>query len=235
MSTQTATRRSLIGNGGALVAAAILTAGRDASAQSAVSPNARLHRAMALHDRVDAEYQRFESEVVGPARQACHAAIEAVPRETPPPHEQSTTTFVNMFGDTVRLTTENVGIMAVARRVAADPDWSNTGDEDWRQAHREIAAAGDRRDAVLAEQAGQRELLEKEKRSAFRIDEIEDRSIALADRRDRLWQAALSTPASTLGDVVAKLDFIDRTVSEDVGEHELRVIAADVRRLAGEA
>lgn len=79
---------------------------------AAISP--RLQRLMALYDRAEAECERFDVAVEMPARQACAAAKKALPIEQPPPHEQSATAFVNVFGETVRLSTENVGTAAVA-------------------------------------------------------------------------------------------------------------------------
>jgi len=171
-----------------------------------------------------------------PARKACAAALEAYPAEPSPPHEESSTTFVNMFGDTVRLSTEKIGTAAVARKVVNDPSWTDIGDEDWRQAHREIAAANERRDAVLAEQAARRRVFEEKTRAKFRIDEIAARSIALEDRRYQLMQVAIKTPAANLADVVTKLAFIERLFEDDeVDADVFSAIRTDVRRLAREA
>lgn len=235
MTTQT-TRRALFGGGSAVVAGMVLAKGGIAAAYPPQLVDDRLRRAMALYDRVEAECERFDVEVELPARQACVAAIAAYQAEPPPPHEESATTFVNAFGDTVRLSTDRIGAGAVARKVVNDSTWADMGDEDWRQAHRELAAAHDRRVAVLAAQAMRKRDFEAATRAKFRISELAERSKTLADRRYRLWCAALATPAASLVDVKAKLDFIARTVADsEVGHHELVAIADDVRRLAGEA
>jgi hypothetical protein len=229
-------RRSFIGGAGLLVGGSLMSAAAIATAPPAEATNARLLRLIALHDRAEAECERFDAEVEVPARQACAAAIRALPAELPPPHEQSATTFVNVFGDTVRLSTENVGITAVARRVINDPSWVDMGDDDWRQAHREIAAAGDRREAVLAGQAARRKALEEQTRASFRIAALAARSNSLVDRRDGLWRAVITMPAATLADVITKLDFIDRTTQpSEIDGDMFAGISADIRHLAGEA
>lgn len=232
----TTTRRALLGGGSAIIAAAMLTADFGASAHPLPRPNDRLRRAMALHDRIETECERFDVEVEMPAREACGVVIAAYKDEPPPPHEESATTFVNVFGDTVRLSTDRVGAGAVARKVVNDPTWADMGDKDWRQAHRELADAHDRRDAVISAQAGRKRAFEASTLAKFRIAEIADRSSTLSDRRYRLWQAAMTTPATTLADVVTKLDFIARTTSDDDADPDVfAAIAADVRGLAGEA
>ena len=229
------TRRSLLSGSTAIMAAALLATSTGTSARPTPRPSDRLRRAMDLHDRIESECERFDVETEMPARQACAAAIAAYQAEPPPPHEESATTFVNAFGDAVRLSTDRIGAGAVARKVVNDPTWADMGDDDWRQAHRELAAAHDRRDAVLAAQAKRKRDFEAATRARFRISEIADRSNTLADRRHRLWCAALATPAANLADVTTKLDFIARTVADsEVGHHELHAIADDVRRLAGE-
>lgn len=229
------TRRALLGGSAAVLAAALVPSGGEASPHALGRSSERLRRAIRLHDRVGTEYERFDVEVESPALRAFATAIAAYEDEPPPPHEQSATSFVNAFGDLVRLSTETLGGDAVARRVVNDPDWADMGDEDWRQAHREIAAAYDRRDAVVAAQTARKREFEAAMRARFRVDELADRSTALADRRYRLWRAAVETPAATLADVVIKLDFIARTAAEDEMEPPVfAAISADVRRLAGE-
>lgn len=230
------TRRALIGGGSAVVATMLLATGAVARARPLPRPNDRLRRAIALHDRADAECARFDVEVEMPARKACGAAIAAYQTEAPPPHEQVATTFVNAFDDTVRLSTDRIGADAVARKVVGDPTWADMGDEDWRQAHRELAAAHARRNAVLGAQAQRKQQFEAETRAKFKLHEIAARSDALDARRYRLWNFVLAIPAAGWTDVTAKLDFISRTVMDDeVGQHEFAAVAGDVRRLAGEA
>jgi hypothetical protein len=201
---------------------------------AATQVNPHLRRLIALHDRAQAESERFYAEVETPARRACEEAVMAYQPE-PLPHEESTTTFVNIFGDTTRLSTSDIGSAGTARLVASDPKWAETEHQDWIQAHREIAAAWDRRNVTLAEQAAARDAFEEDTRARFRMDAICDRSECLSDRQYKLWGAALTAPVGTLADVVAKLDFIDRTAGDDTGGDVFAAIRADVRLLAGDA
>lgn len=227
-------RRAIIGAAG-LAAVVSIVPGVRALASPVQGTGSRLTRLIALHDRVLAACERFDECVEGPARRACDAAIAAHPAEPPLPHEQSVTTFVNVEGQTRRLCTSQFWIEGPARRVADDPTWADVGDEDWRQAHREIAAAFDRRNAAIAAQAARKREFEAEMRARYRLAEIASRSEALYDRRWNIWQAALQTPAASLGELVTKLDFIGRMAGDEAGDDEFAAIAADLRRLAGEA
>ena len=227
-------RRVFIGATGTLAMASLIPVAAARASVSRINP--QLLRLMALHDRVEAECERFDVHVEAPAREACVAAIRNLPAEAQPPHQQCTTTFVNAFGERIRLSTENVHALTTARAIANnDPFWADA-DEDWKQAHRELVAATDARNAVLAGQTARRKALEQETFARFRIDAIAARSEALAERRCRLWWAAVSSPVACLNDVVTKLDFINRTIPLDECTSETFVaIAADVRQLAGEA
>ncbi len=219
-----------------MLAAMIPGSSAAATNSGAIQTRRRLDKAIALHDRAEAECERFDREEETPARNAFVAALEACSNEAPPPHEESATTFVNVFGDTVRLSTDGIGSGAVARKVVNDPTWADMGDEAWRQAHREIVAAHHRRDAILAEQAARRAAFEKETRAAFRLDAIVARSNSLSNRRHRLLRAALTIPAASLADILTKLDFIDRTIgSDEVDGDVFAFISSDIRILAGEA
>lgn len=198
--------------------------------------SARLSRLIVLHDRARNECERFDKEIEMPAHQECVAAIAALPIELPPAHVESATTFVNAFGDTVRLSTKNVGTAAVARKLINDPSWSDMGDDDWRRAHIEIATAADRRDAFIAEQSARRQALERETRTCFRIDAIASRSNELDDRRYKIWRAVIMAPAAGMPDLVRKLDFIKRTTLDDEIDHQVfAAISADIRTLGGAA
>lgn len=229
-------RRGFIGGAGLLAAGSLAPVAAAATEARATHNSARLTRLIALHDRVNAECERFDDEVETPAREAWAAAIEAYPAEMPPPHEESRTSFVNVFGDAVRLSTSQIGVAANARKIVSDPTWSEVGGEDWRQAHREIADAFDRRNAILAEQAARRSSFEASARERYRIDAITAWSNNLDDRRVSLWQAAVASPAASLADVLAKLAFIDRTTATDEIEGDVfAAISVDIRRLAEEA
>ncbi|RSV20374.1 hypothetical protein CA236_00195 [Sphingomonas sp. ABOLG] len=149
---------------------------------------------------------------------------------------ESRTTFENAFGETARLSTSVPGLVASAPRWLSDPAFAGPELEDWRQAHREILEANEKREALIAAQTEKRRAIEAEKRSRFRIEAIAARSADLARRRDNLADAVLATPAANLTDLAVKLEFIERLVSPgQVTEHEFTFISADIRRLAGEA
>ncbi|MEH3099811.1 hypothetical protein [Sphingomonas adhaesiva] len=214
--TTAASRRAILGGVGILAA---IGAGPAVAATAAprqpASASARLLRAIRLYDRVDAAWDRFDKEVEMPMHKALSDAFEAQPKEAEPPHEEALTTFVNAFGNTVRLSTASIGSVGVSRRLVSDPSWADMGNEEWRQAHREIAAAGDRRDAIIAAQKSRRAAFEADTRRRFRFDEIVARSECLSDRCYALWGGIVQMPAASLADVVAKLDFVDRTSSDD--------------------
>ncbi|MDF2810477.1 MAG: hypothetical protein K0S56_1508 [Microvirga sp.] len=229
-----ASRRSFMSAAGIAAIASLSIAAEPAKA-SRPSCTPRLMRLIALYDRADVQCDDFDREVEMPARDACRAAIDALPSEPPPPHVESRTTFENAFGESARLSTSVPGIVASARRWLSDPAFAGPELEDWRQAHREILEANEKREALIAAQTEQRRALEAEERSRFRIEAIAARSAALARRRDDLGDAVLEMPAANLRDLTAKLGFIERLVSPgEVTEHEFAFLSADIRRLAGE-
>ncbi len=162
MTTET-TRRALFGGAGlvALAAAVPAIAGarhalpQDAqAAMPAVNP--RLLRTIALRDRAEAECDRFDEEVEMPARRACAAEKAALPVEEAPPHREVATAYVNLFGETVRLSTARVGSVASARQMVRDPKPSDMEHPEWRQARLELVALADERDAIVAAQTARR-------------------------------------------------------------------------------
>lgn len=235
MDTDT-TRRSLLRLGtGAAVAVATVLVPAAAGALSPTSTNPRMLRAIALWERLNAECARFDSEVEVPARKAWKAACDARPIEVEPPHRQSATTFENAFGETVRLSTANVGTAGIARRVKTDPAWADMGGDDWQQAHHELAAAADERDAIIAAQRERKQAHDDAMRDQHRIREITARSAQLFDRQYRVWNAIVAMPAAGLADIDTKLQFFESSGYDDEEAHVLAAVAKDVRRLAREA
>jgi hypothetical protein len=64
---------------------------------------------------------------------------------------------------------------------------------------------------------------------------IEARAAQLSNREYHLWQLAVTMPVSSMADVTTKLAFVERVGRTDFDGFVLRHIAADIRRLAGEA
>ena len=231
--TTIASRRAVIGAAGLVATVAAIPAFAEHAPGSATNP--RIRRAIRLHDALDAQSDRFFKEVEEPVGRALDAALAAYPAEARPPHEVSNTTFVNTSGEVVRLSTEGVGTAAVALRVIHDPSWADYGDEDWRQAFREIGAAHERRNKIIVEQDARHEEFKQETRIRFRIREIATRSDQLFDRKYAMWLAVIATPAASVQDIVTKLDFLQRTAEEDqIDAHVFEAISADIRRLAVE-
>lgn len=238
--TQT-TRRALIGGAGlagvVLIAPALAAATQSSAVRGADQGTAspRLLRVMALHAQAEATAARYEAEVEAPARAAYAQEAEAA-RERfmrPVPHESVATTFININEDEMRLSTDRVGSVACAHRVVNDPTWADMGDDVWRQAHHELAAADDRRKAIEAAQQSRFDAAKSSARARYHLDAIDERSESLSQRQYELWRAALGMPSSSLADAVAKLDFIDRSGgAEGVEEYSLEVLSRDVRRLA---
>lgn len=226
-------RRALFGGAG-LIAVAALTKCASTSAHAAAI-NPRLLRVIALHDRAQAACDRYEAEVETPAHNAFAAAKASYPVEALPPHRESASTFINCDGESIRLSTKNAGTVGAARRVAHDPSWSDMGEADWREAHISLAAAADERDAIIKAQEERRSAFVDDMRSKLRIDAISNRSTVLSDREYNLWHLAIITPAASLSDVMAKLNFVDRAGRANLDSFVLVAISADVRRLAGEA
>lgn len=212
------------------VAAQAATAGGQASAPS----NPRLGRTIALHARAMAAAARFDDAVHTPALKAFGAHVDAYPVEPEPPHEEVETTFENWDNQIVRLSTKNVGSRGPAERVVNDPTWGDMGDEDWRQAFRELYALHQRRDAVIAKQKARREAYKADARDHFQIKRLAERERALADRAFALWEAVLDTPAFGLGDVLLKVAWIE-SLDDERHEAEFAAIAADIKRLASGA
>jgi len=240
MTTET-TRRALFGGAGfvALAAAVPAIAGaRQALPQTgeAAMPavNPRLLRVIALRDRVEAECERFDEEVELPARRACWAEKEALPVEEAPPHREVTTTYVNLFGETVRLSTARVGSVASARQMVRDPQPSDMDHPDWRQARLELAALADERDAIIAAQTTRRKAREAKIDARHQVARLAARSLTLVDRSYALRSAAIAMPATSMADILTKLEFVDRVGCEGDPDFVLASITADVRRLTGE-
>jgi hypothetical protein len=240
MTTET-TRRALFGGAGlvALAAAVPAVAGaRHGLAQSneAAMPavNPRLLRVIALRDRVEAECDRFDEEVELPARRACWAEKEALPAEKAPPHREVATTYVNLFGETVRLSTARASSVASARQMVRDPQPSDMDHPDWRQARLELVALADERDAIIAAQTARRKAREAKIDARHQVARLAARSLTLVDRSYALRSAAIAMPATSLADILTKLEFVDRVGCDGDPDFVLASITADVRRLTGE-
>jgi len=240
MTTET-TRRALFGGAGlvALAAAVPAIAGarhglpqNDKATMSAVNP--RLLRVIVLRDRAEAEYERFDEEVETPARRACEAEKAALPVEEVPPHREVATTYVNLFGETVRLSTARASSVAAARQMVRDPQPSDMDYPDWRKARLELAALADERDAIIAAQAERRKAKEAEIDARHQVARLAERSSTLAGRSYALRSAAIAMPATSMADILAKLEFVDRVGSDGDPGFVLEFITADVRRLARE-
>lgn len=235
----TTSRRAFIG--AASMASAIGLTSQDvllanASPSNPALASPRLLRAIALHDRAARECGRFDEEVELPARARCASALKTALEEATPdvPHETVTTTYVSILGNTVRLSTDKVGADVISRRLANDPTWADIGDEDFRQAHRELLAATERREKLLERQMDEHSAIKARVRSEHRIQAIADRAEALANRQDALWDAAISFPSRSVADMATKLAFVDRTSSRHMADYILDALGADARRLAGE-
>lgn len=227
---QPTTRRALFGS--AAAAGVALIAPIAASAAEPARTNPRLLRAIALRDKVALACATFDRDVELPARAAHAIARDAAMANAPPPipHETTTTTFINLFDDEMRLSTEDIGSVASARRVLNDTSCADMGDEDWRVAHRELVALADRRDAAVRDREAQCDAIRRQVRADYGLDRIAARAEALAARECDLWCAVLSMPATSMADVATKLDFVARTDRDDAG-FVLDHIGNDVRRL----
>lgn len=219
--------------GAAIVVGGAALVSEARSAAPAVNP--RLLKAIALRDRAEAAADRFDEQVHTPALKAFGAARDALPPVDPVPHESVATTFINAFGDKVRLSTERVGSTAIARRLRKDPTWADFGDEKWRQAHREVEALAERRNAIVAAREAERNAAVEQLSHRHGIDGFYARADALSDREYALWRTAMDMPATGLPDVLVKLEFAQRTRGSEMADTVLEAMHADIRRLAGEA
>lgn len=118
-------RRALFGGAGLIAVAALAKCGSTPAHAATASP--RLLRVIALRDRAEAAWERYERDVEAPTQKAYAATVEAEPVETPPPHRETPTSFVNLNGEDVRLTTANPGNVATSRRFVSDPTWASMG------------------------------------------------------------------------------------------------------------
>ncbi len=225
------TRRALIAGAGLAAAAALAHCG-SAPARAAAGTSPRLARLIALQGRAWTAYDRYTDDVEEPTIDAYYAALKGYTPEPEPPHQETATTFVNVHGNNVRLSTAEPGNVITSRRFVSDPAWATMGDADWRQARRENAAAADARDAIIAAQEARKQAHDDAVRARLGLYAIEARSLALSDREYALWEAAISEPAHRLADIVAKLDMNDRLGRVD-NDRVLTALAADVRRLTG--
>lgn len=228
--THQPSRRSFIAGASLLALAPVAAQAATAKGPAVASPSPRLQRAIALYDRANGQYERFLEQVETPAQEAYKAEVAAFPAEPEPQHEQVATTFINWEGKEIRLTT-NSFFRSSADRVTNDPSWADMGDETWRQAHRELHALFQKRDAIIAQQEERRAAFTAAARERHQIDRILARSSILADRVYRLWEAVLNMPCDGLADVAAKVAFIERHDGEPA-ENEFACIAADIKRLA---
>lgn len=240
MTTET-TRRALFGGAGLVALAAAVPAIAGArhalpqdvqAAMPAINP--RLLRTIALRDRAEAECDRFDEEVEMPARRACWAEKEALPVEEAPPHREVATTYVNLFGETVRLSTARASSVASARQMVRDPQPSDMDYPDWRQARLELVALADERDAIIAAQTARRKAREAKIDARHQVARLAARSLTLVDRSYALRSAAIAMPATSMADILTKLEFVDRVGCEGDPDFVLASITADVRRLTGE-
>lgn len=226
-------RRALFGGAGLIAVAALAKCGSNPAHAATASP--RLLRVIALRDRAEAAWERYERDVEAPTQKAYAATVEAEPVETPPPHRETPTSFVNLNGEDVRLTTANPGNVATSRRFVSDPTWASMGDADWRQARLENAAAADERDGIIAAQKERRAAFEAKMEAAFGLQAIEQRATQLLEREYDLWRRVITMPATSMADITTKLAFVDRVGRTDTEGCLLAALTADVRRLAGEA
>ncbi|MDR6789552.1 hypothetical protein J2Y58_002925 [Sphingomonas sp. BE138] len=228
--TRPTTRRALIG--GACVFALADTAASAKSAPSA-TVSTRLARLIALRDRADAAFSRYDAEVEAPAYDALKAIMAACPAEPDPPHRSVQTTFINVNDEVTRLSTAGFSD-STARKMRDDPTWADMGADqpEWRQAFIELADLADERDAIIADQQARREAYEQRARERLRIDEIQKRSDELSRREYSLWEAVIDEPATNLADVLAKLDLMKRTGRDDEDGYLLTAISRDIRGIA---
>lgn len=173
----------------------------------------------------NAALRRFEA-----ARAACNdharnihnpAILAFTSASSTVPHAETTQSFVNVLGDTCRLSTANEASVAAARKRLARPvllsDYT-----DHVAVTRELVALADAREAELDRLRSHHQL------AAHREEETR-----LASLEVDALEALITLPVNSFPDLLAKLDFIADEAAVDEWAHGH--IIADVRRLAGAA
>jgi len=212
------TRRGILGAMAALpaLAGSGVAAAAAPISQSGVSPE--LTQAIAYYRRASAFSDDYHRSVHGPACESWRAAVARIP------HAETKSSFENVKGDRITLTTADEASVACSRSmldIAAEGGLTGV-DADYITTLREQVAAADSRDA-------ERDRL----RSLYRVD-------ATGRRGDRIGGIALSAiskavaiPARNAADLAVKIAFIAEVEWWDDRETQ-DAISDDARRLAKE-
>jgi hypothetical protein len=189
-------------------------AGAAAFASMPISP--ALAAAMHRHRQSRARANRFEQQVYGPALASARTEIEAIP------HEHAATTFTDMAGDTIRLSTASAATVKMAQRTIANPGSLASSDKDWVRALGELAQLANARDARI-----------EAIRQKHRLAEMRKREDHLTAREYAALLVVIETPAAHMRDLLAKVHFMQ--AEDEINDHAIQAIAADIRRLGGES
>lgn len=203
------TRRALIAGTASLTA---LTIPSVAHAPAPVH-DARLLRRIAAYRRTKAVSDGWHKTVYDTASEAHDAARAAVP------HHTTKTSFVNMLGKPVHLSTQSPGAARIIKTMQRDGEIY--GSDDFGQCCAELANALDARQAEL-------DRLD----AAWIATGLNGRSDALTDQTFAAFGEVCAYPVRTLADLLLKLETI-RAVDDD--PIDVDDLLADLKRIAGRA
>jgi len=155
---------------------------------------------------------RYDDMVYNPPHKAWREAVDAIPHHT-------TKQGYEANGGWMHMSTNQTHQLAVAKTVMKEPGrWDHA--PDYQSACIEL---------LEADRCRQQEIMRL--RDRYNIDALYEESVRLSDLSYDALVAVEQYPAETMGDLIAKIDFIKETE----GSIDADGLLADLRRLTGEA
>ena len=219
MGDNNATRRHVLGALLVVPAAAAAKPVFPATRIRPDQPSPDLTQAILYQRRANSLAHHYANTVHTPAYDRWQEAVARIP------HVVTASSFVNVKGDRITLTTADNSSLACSRSVlsaVAEGEPSRV-DAEYLATLREQVSAAEHRDA----ERDRLRLYHRVDATGERCDRLTDISLAAID-------GALAIPARNVADLAAKIAFIDEVAWWDVpAAHD--AISSDARRLAGEA
>lgn len=135
------------------------------------------------------------------------------------PHITTRSTFINIAGERVALSTADAADVASARSLMKRKAFPAADFPEYFETSAELVIAADQREAECARL-----------REAHKIDRLREREEELAAHSHRMMWAAVDLPVANLEELAAKLEFLNEVEIWECPS-SIEAINADVRRL----
>lgn len=183
-----------------------------------VSSGSSLGDLIAEFDRLGAEAEAYDDDVVEPAIKALNGEIASVP------HFITTASYMSRSGERIHPTTAEPGTEGMMRAIVRDlADREGAQGQEYMITARELVAGADARDARIAAI-----------RQRHNIELLRQRSDAIWSRLGPAREAIRRFPAASLADLVEKIEWMQDGELFEI-EDTATLIIADIRRLSGSA